>query len=846
MLTLAFCISLHSQRPGGQDDQTGQGLEFATISLFNKRDSSLVSGALTEANGFFTLKTKPGRLYMVVDYISYSSKTVEEIPFERGVPVLDLGQIKIAPSSTLLEDIEIVGERSETSFSLDKKVFTVGKDLANRGGTAEDVLDNVPSVTVDIEGAVSLRGSEGVRILIDGRPSGLAGVGNTNGLRNIPSNLIEKVEVITNPSARYEAEGSAGIINIVLKKQKGNGFNGSFDVTVGYPYRLGTAANLNYRKGKVNFFINYGINDRENPGGGNRIQDQLVRSSFGESSRLLSIQDRDQNRMGLSNSFRGGIDYFLSEKEQLTGSFVYRVSDENNLTEINYIDYAGNQLSGVTNLWDRSLDELNDLEFDAFEENLSGIQAEESLLRTDNELEDERNQEYRINYRKEYSSRDHFLNASVQFRDKSETESSNYNQTSIINSGSPDLFQRSENAEGEKTMLAQVDYSHAYSKDHKWELGLRSSIRDIENDFIVEESNNGNNWFELDQWTNDFLYNENIHAAYGIYGNTHNKISYQVGLRSEYSLINTRLLKSENGGENKRSYTNLFPSGHLNYNFSEKTALQVSYSRRVRRPRFRDLNPFFTFSDNRNFFSGNPNLDPQFTDSYELGNIQYWENVSLSSSLFYRTTDQSMNRILTLEKSAINTLRMPVNIGTTKDLGLDVSMSYSGIKWLRLDGNVNIFNNKLILDENEVESAVYDVFRAARDFEGSISDFRDIYTVSVSEVDNVTWNGRLTSRITFWESDLQLRFNYRGPRDSAQGFREGIGSLDIGWSKDLLAKKMTMTLSVRDLFNSRKRQGITYFDDFVDKSEFQWRSRTASVTFSSQGGQYEGGEGGEF
>ena len=289
--------------------------------------------------------------------------------------------------------MEIRAEKSEAQFKLDKTVFNVGKDLANRGGTAEEILDNVPSVTVDIEGNVSLRGNEGVRILIDGRPSGLVGAGNTNGLRNIPANLIEQVEVITNPSARYEAEGMAGIINIVLKKNKGGGFNGSFDLSGGYPERTGASANLNYRKGKLNWFANYGMNYRENPGGGFNY----ARRTIGDDILILD-QDRDQNRTGLSNSVRFGLDYFFTDKSQLTGSFLYRKSNEDNTAINTYLDSIS----------------------------VAGLSPEfvEKTVRTDSETEDELNQEFSLNYRKEFSSRKHTLDISAQYREKSESENS--------------------------------------------------------------------------------------------------------------------------------------------------------------------------------------------------------------------------------------------------------------------------------------------------------------------------------------------------------------------------------------------------------------------------------------
>lgn len=784
------------------DESTGQGLEFATISIFSARDSSLVGGGLTDVTGSFTVEVNPGPMYGVVEFLGYDNITIDPIPFDRekmraGDRSIELGNLSITVNSTTLDEVEIRAEKSETQFSLDKRIFNVGKDLANRGGTAEDILDNVPSVTVDIEGAVSLRGSEGVRILIDGRPSGLAGVGNANGLRNIPANMIEQVEVITNPSARYEAAGMAGIINIILKKEKGGGFNGSFDATVGYPQREGIGANLNYRKGPLNWFANYSLSHRTGPGSGFNYQERTV----GDQVSILDSR-RAQDRGGWSNSLRLGADYFITDKQQLTGTFLYRVSDDNNVSKIFY-DSLSRNVADIT------------------------TQFLSQTVRTDEEVEDETNLEYSLNYRREFSARDHTLNALVQYRNQSEVENSDFSEifTPSGESSIPSLIQRSNNDEGEKTWLVQVDFTRPLGEGHKFELGYRGSFRDIGNEYLVEEQNQNGTFEPLflngQFFDNTFAYNEDIHAIYGIYGNTHGKFSYQLGLRGEYSDVVTELRNEE---PNDRDYLNVFPSAHFNYKFSEGYEAQISYSKRVERPRFWYLNPFFTLSDRINLFGGNPDLDPEYTDSYEIGQIKYWENMTLSSSLFYRHTEANIQRLRVLNEDG-TTIRRPENLGTADDYGLDINLNYSGIKWLRLDANGNFFKatSNGFIDEKEFN------------------------------VDNFTWFGRLTARITIWDSDFQIRSNYRGARDSAQGSRGGVGSVDLGWSKDFLNDKLTLTLSVRDLFNSRKRIGTTILENFFEESEFQWRARSSTLTASYRinqkkkrgrpggGGDYQGG-----
>jgi len=791
IIFLALCATVSiAQRPSGgarsggerpqmtlkgivQDLDSALPLEFATLSLFNSSDSTLVSGALTEAGGIFELTLPMGRYYGLVEFIGYENKLIditfdrEAISANRGV--VDLGTINLTNGAIQLDGVEITAERSETIMALDKRIFNVGQDLANRGGTAEDILDNVPSVTVDIDGAVSLRGSTGVRILINGRPSGLAGADNANGLRSIPSNLIERVEVITNPGARYEAEGAAGIINIVLKKEQQSGFNGSFDVNTGFPAQAGVSANINYRKGNINWFANVGVQYRESEGGGSSFLE-----SQGESETFFQEIIQDRTRTGLSNSFRGGIDYYLSDKENLTGSFLYRRSDENNFATLDYFDYI-----------------------DAFPGNLTT-----ETVRTDDEKEDESNLEYSVTYHKEYSSRGHKLEATVQYRDEIETEGSDFFETSnaIVGENIPDIIQQSNNAESEKTWLFQLDFVKPINDEGQFEIGARSNIRRINNDYTVEELRD-DIFMSLPELTNNFNYDEDIHAVYSIFGDKIGKFSYQGGLRYEFSSVLTELITTNE--VNDRTYSNLFPSAFLNYELSPGNSLQVSYSRRIRRPRFWDLNPFFTFSDSRNTFSGNPNLDPELTDSYELNHIKIWNSFTVTSGLFYRHTSDAIQRILEFNEDG-TTNRLPQNLATRDDYGVELTFAYSGLEWLRLDGNFNAFRT-------QVDG-------------GNIND-------SFS-ADDITWFARSTARFTFWnKSNLQLRFNYRAPVQTTQGFRQGIASLDFGFNKDL-TQDLSLTFSVRDVFNSRRRRSETFGEGFFRASEFQWRARTFNLSFN--------------
>jgi ferric enterobactin receptor len=749
------------------DQSTGNPLEFTTVSLFSAKDSSLIGGALTDEKGFFAVDAFSGKMYAVVEFLSYSPKRINNISIDGDKTTIDLGTIDMTPDCIALETVEIVGQKSETTFALDKRVFNVGKDLSNRGGTAQDILDNVPSVTVDIDGGVSLRGSSNVRILIDGKPSGLIGSG-ANGLRSIPANMIDRVEVITNPSARYEAEGMSGIINIILKKDNKVGINGSFEASGGWPENYGLGANVNYRKGKTNFFVNYGLNYNSNPSKGYNYQ-EFYKNDTIQASNIV----RDGNRTRLANSFRAGMDFSIAKDQTLTGSFLYRYSTSDNLTPIKYYDHTFyvNEPRG------RNL-----------------VPTLDYTERVEDEIETSPTLEYNLDYVKRYKTEGRELKATIQYSNNDETENANYNEGFYKNGlfQGNTLEQRSENAEKQQNIILTADYVHPISKDSKFETGFRTQVRNIGNDYFVEEKVE-DNWVKLANFSNQFRYNEDVHALYAIYGTKVNKLSYQAGLRAEYTGLKTELL--ETAQVNPRDFVNLFPSGHINYEFAGQNQMQLSYSRRIQRPRFWDLNPFFTFADNRNIFSGNPNLNPEFTNSFELGHVKYWEKGNIGTNIFWRHTTDVIQRVTIFNQDGTS-LTQPLNLATSDNAGVEFLFAYNPNKWLRLDGNANIFRN--VIKGN---------------FEGL-----DL------GADSYSWFGRIGSRISFWKNaDLQTRFNYRAPVDIPQGQQKAQYIVDIAFSKDFWKNNATFTLAARDLFNSRRRNTELLTDDFYQRVDQQWR-----------------------
>lgn len=820
ILFLSFSISVsYAQRPqnskfGSSESKSIVGkivdgtsempLEFATVSIFLTKDSSLVTGGITGAEGTFSFKAKgKGPFYAVIEFIGYESLTVDNILFGKGERLYDLGTINIVAGGIALDEVEVRAERSDMQFSLDKRIFNVGKDLASRGGSASDVLDNIPSVSVGVEGEVNLRGSSDVRILINGRPSGLVGLNGTDGLRTIQASMIERVEIITNPSAKFEAEGMAGIINIILKKDRAKGFNGSFELSGGLPEQYGAGANLNYRQDKFNFFANYNYRKRTGISSGSKYQE-----FYFEDSTLISLQEQRRDRSGKNHSIRLGSDYILSDNEVITGAFLYRYGKDENLNQVTYRDAVGP--AGV---------QLN---------RLTESQIPNYILRQDDELEEEPTLEYSINYDKKFKKKGHSLKADVSFQSNTESESSAFNEGFYEGDllAIPDILsQRSANEEGQKQWRGQIDYTKPFNGKVKLESGLLGTFREIKNDFLVEIFNDGS-WLTEEGLSNNFIYNENVLGAYANIGKDFERFSFQVGLRSEYSEIKTELQQTNE--INDRSYTNLFPSGFLNYKLGGENSLQASYSRRIRRPRFWDLNPFFTFTDRRNFFSGNPDLDPEFTNSYEFGHLKYWESGNIGSSIYYRHTTDKINRIQTQDIENQTTVRRPENIGTEDNIGIEFIFAYTGIKDVRVDGSVNGFR-----------------FKSS----GVTSEGLDL------SVDNYAWTSSLNAKVGFWRNaDLQMRLNYRAPRATLQGNRKSMTSLNVALSKDL-TPDLTLTMSLTDAFNNRKRRGTFEGEDFFEESEFQWRPRSFTTTLNYRINkkkdrkpkrEFNGGEGGEF
>jgi len=662
-------------------------------------------------------------------------------------------------------------------MNFDSRSFNVGEDVTSLGGSALDVLDNVPSITTDFEGNVSLRGNQGVQILINGRPSNLVRNG-TDALSSIPAGLIEEVKIITNPSARYSANGTGGIIDIILVDDAELGLNGSVRLNTGIPQDNSIGVNLNYQRKSINWFMNTQFEYEQDPRSSRTFQ------SFSRDTTFAYRESSDWDEQEVEGSLDLGADIFLPGDQVLTveGRLNLEAGDEDR--NVNYTDYdpLNNEIyRSVNNSWPIIAESVRDV----------------------NDEQDESDYEARIQYEKIFGGNDdHILTADADFEWGIEEERSLLEQRIISGVGEGEQ-QRTFGNEDYRDFRMDVDYERAIRENGKFEAGIRFNYETEDSDYLVEEFQNGV-WAEATEEfgaTDNFEYLENVNSAYAIYSGELKPITYQIGLRAENTRIETQLTGSGQGSD--QNYINLFPSLFLSYTLNEQNSFQASYSRRISRPRSWYLLPYTEITDNRNRRTGNPDLEPEFGDSYEAGYLRYWESGSLLTSLYYRHRTQVIERVSIIENDGITT-RTPINLATEDAWGVELSADQDITENLQLSGSLNLYQSE---SEGEFQDVVY-----------------------ASKSDNFT--SRLRVRWTFLEKwNFQSYLYYRGPSETTQGRRSSRSFVGSGLSRKLLDEKATISVNVRDLFNSRNgdREVIEPFT--YSSSSYSWSSRTVRVNF---------------
>lgn len=779
LLLVLFPLSVVAQKPiekkisiSGKVLEKGSkvAIEYATVSFKNTTTKELF-GAMTDASGTFTFEITPGEYSGEIELMSYK-KTI--IAAKKYTENAFLGTFTLEADISQLQDVVVIAEKSTVEIKLDKRVYNVGKDMMVKGGTVSDVLDNVPSVTVDTEGNVALRGNENVKILIDGKPSGLAGINVADALKLLPADAVEKVEVITNPSARYDAEGGGGIINIVIRKGKSNGINGSIIVSTGDPENYGVSTSLNKKGTNFNLFSNFGYNYRNNPG--NSLTNAEYFNSDGTTSRYIN-ERRTNERLSEGYNANFGIDLNLSKSLTWTNALTFRESSGKNPDNVFFYNYDA--LQNPTFVRNR----LNDANSDEF-----------SI-------------EYTSNFTKKFEKDGHQLTVDIAVSQNRENEIATiYDQ--IIGDPSTLFTEITDNKQSQQRNLFQTDYVLPIGKDGRFEAGYRGSFQEGITEFEIAPTSSYSNTLE---------YNEYVNSFYTQYGSKINKFSYFLGLRFEDSNIDVNSLTAND--YNNKKYNNLFPSATLNYEISEKSSMSISYSKRINRPRGRFLNPFSTYSSNINVFQGNPDINPSLTDAIDVGYLTKWDKLTFSTSAYVNVTNAAFQFIR--KESGLFVQGVPVIISTPINLakeyraGFEFNLNYTPYKWWRLNGNFNLFRNET---------------------QGNYRYTNYLNAVVVQNFDNIalTWTSRLSSKISLpYKIDWQTNVSYEAPQTTAQGKRLGNYGINLAFSKDVLNDKGTIALNVSDVFNSKKRIIETHIENVVSSySEMQMRVRQITLSFT--------------
>lgn len=804
-LSLLIGMVVYAQKPqnfqkvilSGQilDQETKQPLEYATITLKNPRFPERLQGGITDAEGNFKFEVFPGKYSITSEYISFEPNIQNNIVIRSA---LDLGTIELSIAVDSLDEVELVAERTEVEIRLDKRVYNVGKDITVRGGSVSDVMDNIPSVAVDVEGNISLRGNDNVRILINGKPSGLVGLSGPEGLRQLPAESIERVEVITSPSARYEASGTAGILNIILKRQELAGFNASFIANAGIPKTYGGSASLNWRTEKLNIFTTTSFNDSKSLGGGVFNKEDYN----GDLPSIFTNENRDYNRNRIRAFINLGAEYFFDENTSLTLSGFIRQSDNtsDNTTIIQDLDASGNIL--------------------------------ETIGRYQDEGEEDNSQQFTANFTKKFNDKGHEL--IIEFQ----TEKSNEDESDIAENTNTD-DQKSSTAESQNRTLLQVDYVNPIDENTQFEAGYRGNFSLQETDYqVIDITNEGD---QINTNLTNFLgFEQNVHALYTQYGKKINRFSYLAGLRMENTHI--KIDQRTTNQYNEKKYTDWFPTLNLSYEFNEMENITLGYSRRIRRPRGWALNPFQSLTSLTFFRQGNPDLDPSYSNSFDFGYLKRWDNFTFNGSVYYTKATQVISRVtqqtdifvpISVDPPiSVRALRsISINLAENNRTGTEFTLTYSPKRAVRISGNFNIFNSETI---------------------GTYED-------QVLDAEIISWFARINASFPLpFGINTQLRAFYRGPRETAITKTQGIFSMSGALNKNLFDKKGTISFRVSDIFNSSRRKSTTETDSFINYTEFQWRQPTYIFTFTyrinenknkrrrSMGGGSSEGNDGEF
>lgn len=797
-LTLIICtitVKLFAQTVGigkisGKliEEQTKETVPFATAMVLDKKTKAMVRSVQSDIDGNFIITNLPKGIFTFkVSFLGLQTMVRDSVAITDQVIDINFGTIKMKPSKgNTLNEVTISAPKTTMQMGIDKKVFSVDQSLVSEGGSASDLLENVPSVQTDIDGNVSLRGSSGVKVLIDGKPSLIAGGSVAQILQSIPASSIESVELITNPSAKYDAEGQSGIINIVLKRNKKLGFNGSVALTAGSRESYNGNTSLSFQNKKINLYGNYSYRN------GNRLGGGYNNISYFNTQNLTAFanQNTDSRSSDAGHNVKAGIDYFLAEKSILSFStgFNVRENNRNEFLAINQFNAALNplELSNRTN--------TNNGNGDSYDLNLDFTQK---FKKPKEELS------LSIGYSEGNNDNLQVYNTKI------------YNQNgTIVNPLA--AIQRNNGIGLNRNYNVQLDYNLPIGNLGKIEAGYKSQIRIGENNKSADVFNTNTNQYDFDfTQSNDFASKDQVHAIYTNYQNQIKNFGYQLGLRAENASLNTEL-GAYNISNNlsytpgKVAYTRLYPSIFLSQKLAAEQQIQLSYSRRVNRPRPWDTNPFLDVADPLNYRQGNPNLKPEDVHAFELGYSKYWTKFSLTSSLYLRQTNDVIQRIRTEPDANGTTTSTPQNLTRNVSSGIELIGKYDVVKAWSFTANVNLYQSKI----------------------KGVPAFGIVENAGFSYNANLTNNFLLPHGIT-----LQIKGDYRSKEVMAQGKRNAMYGMDAGAKYDFNKKKSSLSLNIRDVFASRRWTSTTTGNtSIVDFSRYM-QGTMANLTFSYRFGK---------
>jgi len=719
------------------DSASNKPVEFATISFKNNQG---IVGTTSDKKGAFSMSIPAGIYTIKIEFLSYTPK---EFINRELIQNTNLGNIQLLFSAENLDEVEVVAQEKLIEFKVNKKIYNASKDIANRGGNAMDVLNNTPSVRVDEDGNVIMRGASAT-VLIDGKP--LFGLdGSTDILSAIPSNSIEKVEIITR-SAKYSADGGGAILNIVTKKRKGSGLSGSIDLHLGTPDDNGASTFLNENTDNINIFSTISFNNEK------KIKRATIdQTIFDGSDNITGFYDEIREDENQRNSFLFslGSDFYINNNNTLTTSLLINTNNKNFISTLSLDDFDSSDV------------------------------LERSANRNVGDFDDDSRIELFLNYTSKFNHDGHQLSFDFKY-DNTVSE----NKATIIESElipiSESIDQRIDKEQNLDNFLFQLDYTLPFSETKKLELGYKGTFRLYENDFKVSQFDEILRDFITIGGFNDVVnYDEKIHAFYGQYSASSGNLSYSLGLRSETSDISIGEDSSNN--DISKNYTDLFPSATLDYEFEDGSYVSLYYNRGIYRPTIAQINPFISLSSERFQSVGNPELNSYFNDYIELSYGKDFEKLSIISSVFLNYAKDPFLTVIQNDGQNVDGsdlfIRTPINSGNKNIIGADLDLTYRPFKGLRLGTYVNPYN----LDYSNTINNEYD-------FNSWVWLAQPYALVSLN-------NG--------------LRFKidhvYQSPKKNKLRTFKTLNFTNITVSKSLLKKKATLTFKVKNVFDTNRQ-----------------------------------------